>query len=257
MSLVEIQKAFGAAIYGGAPDALAKLTQGPKQTSSLGCIAVYQNNTRERLRSVLMQTFPVCMQLVGEHCFEQMTLIHVMDNPCRTHDLEQYGATFPDTVARVLRDQAALRDAVPYLTDMAKVEWVAHRSYFAPNRSSFNFAAFAELDEQQYSNVRFQLAPDLSTVMTGWPVAKIWQMHQPGNEVVGLSAVPTEQFLLIERPQYQAQITEIDEPTYQALELLHKGRTLEEMVAQLPDSDEVLRQALQNGWITDFLVERA
>lgn len=257
MSLVDIQKAFGAAIYSDAADALARLTQGPKEASTLESIGIYQNNTRERLRSVLVQTFPVCMQLVGEQCFEQMTLAHVMVHPCRTHDLEQYGADFPDTVARILKEQAALNGAVPYLTDMAKVEWTAHRSYFAPNRSSFDFAAFAELDEQQYLNVRFELAADLSTAIAGWPVAKIWQMHQPGNEVVGLNAFPTEQFLLIERPRYQAQISEIDKQTYEILNLIHKGFTLGELVEREADAQEVLRQALQQGWISGFSVVAA
>lgn len=257
MSLLEIQQAFGAAIYDDAPDALARLTQGPKEASILECIGIYQNNTRERLRSVLEQTFPVCVQLVGEQCFEQMTLVHVMDHPCRTHDLEHYGANFPDTVARVLEEQGVLRDAVPYLVDMAEVEWMTHRAYFSPNRSGFDFAAFSELDEQQYLNVRLELAPDLSTVMTGWPIADIWQMHQPGSEVVELNAVPTEQLLLIERPQYQAQVREIDKPTFDVLDLLHSGCTLEALVTQVLDAQEVLRQALENRWITGFSVTQA
>jgi hypothetical protein len=256
MSLAEIQRAFGAALYEDDPHALAQLTLGPGRVSALGAIEVYQNNTRERLRSVLTQAYPVCRELIGARCFNQLTLAHVQEHPCRTHDLDNYGAEFPETVRNVLQEQALLRDSVPYLVDMAKLEWLAHRAYFAPPRSRFDFEAFAPLDEQAYLAVRFELAADLALLELDWPITTVWQMHQPENEVQAVSLAAQQEYVVVERLQYRTQVAAIEQPLFEALSLISRGEPLQALIESLPDVQEALSQALRAGWITGFKTDR-
>lgn len=252
MSLQEIQQAFSAAVYDQNPEALAQLTAGPGRASPLEGIAVYKNNTRERLRSVLAQTFSVCAQLVGERCFDQMAWVYIDQHPCRTHDLELYGATFNETVEQILDAQPQLRDSVPYLAQMAKVEWLAHRAYFAPDRLSFDFHRFAKLTVEQYLETKFQLAPDVALVTASWPIAALWAMHQPNRTVEPVPVVPIKRGLLIERVGYQSQVTDVDPEMFYTLKVIDEGYSFQSLMERNVEIQSHLTEALQKGWITGF-----
>lgn len=256
MPLRDIQQAFSAAIFGQEPAALARLTAGPRQASSLEGIEVYQNNTRERLVSVLVQTYPVCAQLVGERCFDQLVRLHIDQHPCRVHDLDLYGKEFCESVERVLQAQPLLSESVPYLAEMAKAEWVAHRAYFAPSRSSFDFERFSNLTEEQYLKAQFQLAPDVTLVTVGWPIAALWAMHQPARSIEPVSIMPGEQWLVIERPQYRAQMTEIAGPMYETLSCISAGKNLLQLIERAGAVIHgQLADAVKRGWVTGFRIK--
>jgi hypothetical protein len=252
MSLSAIQAAFKAAIYEDSAEALAGLVKGPQQRSALEGISVYRNNTHERLMHVLAQIFPVCQELVGERCFEQLARLYIADHPCDSHDLESYGGEFPLTVSRVLLEQPALRSAVPYLMDMARVEWLMQRAYFAENRARFDYDAFAKLSERETELVHFELQQDVSIIAVEWPVAAVWAMHQPGRMVTEFSIAPGNEYYLVERPRYWPEVRVVSEALFQALSIIGRGDSLQNLVVAVPDVQAVLSQALQNKWIGKY-----
>jgi hypothetical protein len=252
MSLSAIQAAFEAAIYEDSAEALAGLVKGPQQRSALEGISVYRNNTHERLKHVLAQIFPVCQQLVGERCFEQLARLYIADHPCDSHDLESYGGEFPLTVSRVLLEQPALQAAVPYLVDMARIEWLMQRAYFAENRARFDYGALAELSERETELVHFELQQDVSIIAVKWPVAAVWAMHQPGETVTEFSIAPGNEYYLVERPRYQPELRVVSEPLFQALSLISRGDPLRGLLITVPNLQTVLSQALQNNWIGKY-----
>jgi hypothetical protein len=252
MSLSAIQAAFKAAIYEDSAETLAGLVKRPQQRSALEGISVYRNNTHERLKHVLAQIFPVCKQLVGERCFEQLAELYIADHPCGTHDLESYGGNFPLTVSRVLFEQPALRSAVPYLMDMARIEWLMQRAYFAGNRTHFDYEAFAKLSERETELVRFELQQDVSIVAVEWPVAAVWAMHQPGKTVTEFSIAPGNEHYLVERPRYQPELRVVSEPLFQALSFIRRGDSLRDLVTAVPSIQTILSHALQNNWIGKY-----
>lgn len=62
--------------------------------------------------------------------------------------------------------------------------------------------------------------------------------------------VSGEQWLVIERPQYQTQVVEVDEPLFETLGLIYEGCTFEALAEKVADVRSQLTQVLQSGWIT-------
>jgi hypothetical protein len=251
MSLKDIQKAFQAAVYGENPDLLANLAVGPQGATTLDAIEAYRHNTLERLRRVLGQAYPVLKCLIGEPLFHQLATLYVQANPSRSQALHKYGAGFEETVRQVQKNQESL-SAVPYLADVAVLEWHMHTIYYAKDRQGFNFDMFGQLQEDDYQRVVLQIAPDIGLVQVGWPVADIWYMHQPGQQLSALDMQPRPHSLLVERPGNRPKITEIGEQTRRALQLIGEGYTLAELVGMDEAIEPIMANCLQAGWIDGF-----
>lgn len=91
-------------------------------------IAVYRNARRAILRNALAGAYPVCRALVGEDCFDALVQDTLLAQPSRSPNLHHYGDALPAVIAR-----SPLADSVPYLADVAMLEWRVHWAHYAPD----------------------------------------------------------------------------------------------------------------------------
>lgn len=252
MRLSEIQEAFRTAVYEGNA-LLASLIHGPGNASALTALDVYRNNTRQCLMSVLQQTFPVCGQLLGNACFRQLAALHVARYPSVNADVDTYGEHFPNTLREQLDDTDHLA-CVPYLADLASVEYLLYRSYFAANRRRFDFQAFAKVAPSQQAHIRFVLAPDVAWYRAQWPLMDLWRMHQPGAVIESLELQPQQACLVITREGYRPCLNTVCDAEFDMLNLIASGVELAPMLTQIDRAEEILNTLLKNGWVEGFHV---
>lgn len=88
--------------------------------------SVYRNNVYASLMDVLAGRFPVVARLVGEEFFRAMARSYIAREPPRSAVLIRYGASFPAFIASF-----APAESVPYLVDIASLEWAWHAAYHA------------------------------------------------------------------------------------------------------------------------------
>lgn len=195
-SLPELQREFGDELLGagGAPR-----------------MAIYRGNAFGNWHAALAGAYPVVRKIVGEAFFEALARVYARAHPSRSGDLNAYG----DSLAPFLEAYAEVRD-LPYLPEVARLEWLVHRAYFAPDPARFDLSRPTEA----------RLAPGCALIESAWPVASIWEAHQEGGrpELVQLGAGPER--ALVHRPDWRVEVTALRPGDFRFLECLEGGEPL-------------------------------
>src|SRR2546430_14573865 len=89
---------------------------------------IYRNTFLLTLTRALRLCFPVVQKLVGEEFFEGAAQIFVAEHPPRSAWLDQYGSAFPDFLHAF-----SAAESVPYLSDVARLEWAVSGALHAPD----------------------------------------------------------------------------------------------------------------------------
>jgi len=141
---------------------------------------LYQRNVMLSLTEVLIETFPVTMMLVSEESFRQLVAPFIRSHPPRQPVLSAYGADFPSFIAA-----HPVINQVPYLADVARLEWQRVATYHAVQSASLSLAEFA----QNLNEGRTTLAPQphVQLWQGQYNTVAIWRAHQ--SEVPDLSHI--------------------------------------------------------------------
>ncbi|MEM7192804.1 MAG: DNA-binding domain-containing protein, partial [Pseudomonadota bacterium] len=165
--------------------------------------AVYRNNVYASIINVLAGRFPVVQKLVGEEFLRAMAKEYVQETPPRSAVLLHYGASFPDFI-----DAFPPAAAVPYLADVARLEWARHAAYHAADAKSLSGEALAMLGPRAEEAI-FTLHPSLGLVRSTYPVITIWElsMRDGENEPARLQADGEDALVL--RPELEVTVRKL------------------------------------------------
>jgi len=116
-------------------------------------LAAYRTNANALAERALQAAFPVVAELIGFESFALMARQFWHRHPPERGDLAWWGAALPDFLAH----DPQLAD-VPYLADVARVEWALHRIASAAD-APVQPASFELLNQQDPDTVTLQLPP--------------------------------------------------------------------------------------------------
>ena len=175
MRLADLQRRLGRCLLEGLSDpaVLERLADPPEQRERR--LAVYRNNVRHALLSVLEAAFPVVRQLVGAECFAATMLAFVARHPPGQPVLYRYGDRLPGFLA----DFSPLAEPLPWLPDVARLEWARNEALFAPEAEPLTPARLAAVPPADLPGWRPRLHPSAHLLESAWPVRAIWDAHQP------------------------------------------------------------------------------
>lgn len=214
--------------------------------------AVYRNNVIVSLVDALADTFAITQELVGETFFRAMARLFAYANPPTSRLLAFYGETFPDFIERF--PPAA---GVPYLADVARLEFLRVRAYHAadvaPVRTEEIAAALGDEEDLPYLNLAIH--PSLSVLDSTAAVVSLWAAHQGiGDLATVVPDVPESALIL--RDGLDVEVVKIPRTACVFIEALKSGETLGGATAAAltvdPDFDATMPLALllQKGAIT-------
>lgn len=170
-SLGDRQSAFTGAIL--KPDApIPAGLVGPRGQVSALRFAVYRNNVILGLVEALKAAFPTLCALVGEDFFAAMAREFALLEPPTSPVMHEYGAGFPSFVAGF--GPAA---ELPYLGDVARLEWAWVEAYHAAEASPLPHAAIAGACVEGVERARLTLHPATRVICSDFPIVTIWEMH--------------------------------------------------------------------------------
>lgn len=196
---------------------------------------VYRNNVMVSLHDALGETFPVVKKLVGEEFFAGMAQAFVREHLPSTPVLLEYGGAFPRFI-----EKFKPANSVPYLSDVARVEWAWLQSYHAADATSMTADVLAGIAEDDLDALRFETHPSLWLIESEWPVISIWLAHQ-NTDAPDLSDLPNcREYGLIVRPEYDVDVHVISASTSLLIDQLADEQTLSaafKAVADIPDAD--------------------
>jgi hypothetical protein len=248
-TLRDVQTAVYAALLHGKQAAESSVVPG-----SLGVerrIEIYRRNVLSNLRGALKAVYPVILKLVGEAFFNEAAHQYARTYPSHSGDLNQFGAQF----AHFLGAYLPARD-LPYLPDVAWLEWARHESFHAADAGTLDLTRLAAMPSESFAALRFRLAPAVRLVCSDYPVLAIWEVNQDSHQGDDLGAGGGA--VLVMRRDYALGIESIGADEYLFLKGLAEGLTLEQIseVEGFAQSGDFLAALLQKyvlaGVIVDF-----
>jgi hypothetical protein len=213
-------------------------------------VRIYRRAVLGTLTRALADVYPVCCRLVGQRFFESMARAFVHQTPSQSPDLGDYGKRFSEFIA----DFSPAR-TLPYLSDVAHLEWLWHRAFHAEDEAPLDSSAVSDIPEAAQASVIFCLPGSAALLASRYPVHRIWHVNQPawqGAPTVNLDEGPAR--LLIWRRGYEVEIAPLDEAQWWLLTEVARGATLAEIAAQERAAGlvTVLPDCVAHGWIAGF-----
>ncbi|MBL8471534.1 MAG: putative DNA-binding domain-containing protein [Rhodocyclaceae bacterium] len=185
-------------------------------------LQIYRNNMVVSLSDALAAVYPVVVKLVGEDFFRHCARSFIPLHPSRAGHLQPFGREFADFLAQF---EAAA--GLPYLPDVARLEWAWHQVFHAAAAPPLDLARLAAVPEEAREALQFRLQPAARLIDSPFPVLAIWETNQDayaGDATVDLDA-GGQQVLVIQRA-LEVELYELGRAEHGLLAALAAGATL-------------------------------
>ena len=171
MTLRAIQVSFGRFIADSDASVLLDTVDG-SASEAADRLDIFRNNSLVTHTTVLAAVFPVVCRLVDPRFFAFMAHEFLRESPPQHPCLSQYGEAFPAFVARFSRAAA-----IPYLYDVARLEWAISRVPTAPRMQPIPIAQFAARMEDPAA-ARLLLESPVYFIRSEFPIDMVWDLNQ-------------------------------------------------------------------------------
>ncbi len=197
---------------------------------------VHARNFIGGLTGALEQSFPVIHALTGDAYFAALACDYVRAMPPRSPILAHYGANFGDYL-----ETLAVAQSLPYLADVARLEYARIHAYHAANSDIWN--RFTHEDVVHLLSQSLAPHPSLTAIASGHPIDLIWQVHQSaqGKDVTDWSP----QYVLVYRSGDIVVHDVLDGFAAACFELVLTGQSIDAILASF-DQPEIASRALQH-----------
>jgi len=253
MDLSTLQREFVAAVF--APDArppIAILDDAPGRETRF---AVYRNNALANLAAALLDVHPVVARLVGQEFFDHVANQYAVAYPSVSGDIHDYGGHF----AEYLEAHPAAA-GLPWLADVARLEWAWHEAFHAAAAQPFGWSALAAVEPARQGELWFVPHPSLRLVHSRYPILHIWEANQPerdGAETADLNE-GGDRLTVLREADHAIAVERVDAATYAVLEACRLGRPITDAIAAAvavdadADAEALLRDLIGRGRLVGF-----
>lgn len=153
--------------------AAAALVRAGGKLSARQRLQVYRNNSSESLIAALNAVYPVVARLVGVDFFRHAAGAYIRAHPSRSGNLLDFGCRLPEFIGAF-----GPARSLPYLRDVAALEWAYHRAYHEAQLPALELARLAQISAADQPELRFRLQPSARFVASRYPILRIWQANQ-------------------------------------------------------------------------------
>jgi Putative DNA-binding domain len=171
--LRDLQTEFAGALFDERPEMAARVRAG--RFPAAQHLQVYRNNVVESLTGALRAVYPVVEKLVGDGFFRYAVHEYLRAHRPRSGNLHDFGDAFASFLAGF-----APAAELPYLPDVARLEWAWHQAFHAADAPAFDFARLGALPAEQHATLRFVLHPSARLLASDFPVVRIFEINQEG-----------------------------------------------------------------------------
>ncbi|MDR3477319.1 MAG: DNA-binding domain-containing protein [Gammaproteobacteria bacterium] len=253
ISLSELQSEFIASMRDLAAGNIVRyLSYHPKFTAT-DQLSLYQTSVIATLQKALKAIYPTCLKLVGEDFFIAMMNSYIDVTPSTSHDLNLYGESFANFI-----QQFEPANSLPYLSDVAHLEWAWHRVYSAPDYLPFDFGKLAASYANDPQKLIFLLPPASVLLSAPFPTHLIYETNldsYQGDTTITLKNNESY-YYLIWRNQLDRQMDVLSAIQWHLLSWIQASCTLGEICEKaavvFPDIEiaKILPELVSKGWIS-------
>ena len=255
MDIKTLQSDFIEAIFGGDKSPAVSHVIGDDTLSAEQRFGIYKGSVHGILTQALGTMFPVCKTLVGDKFFDNMCDLFINEYPPKTTYFAEYGSDLP----AFLSSFEHVKD-IPYIVDIARLEWARQIVWHASTVEVADFSALATLNEEQQSNVVFQLAKNMHLIESDFRIDELWFAHQPESDIkfedININQAVR---LIVRKDQGSLKISimsenESDRDFWDFLHSISLGYNLERLAEQYGEAlGNHLNQAIEAAWVQSFI----
>jgi len=253
-SLFDLQKEFANLLNGDSQSPISSMLVTNSNVDKSEQLNIYQSSMKGSLQKVLKDLYPISHKLVGEEFYIYLMESYIQKTFSTNFDIANYGKDFSIFIENFPHAQS-----LPYLSNMAKLEWAWHRVFISENvQSKFDFNRLAECYAFQGEKITFSLTPSF-LISSPYPIHEIWHANQndDANSKEIVLTANKEYFLFICRQDLEMRIELLSKNEWQLLSLISEGLSMAKICDRLEeDHKELLTELLpyfvEKGWITDF-----
>lgn len=188
-------------------------------------LSIYRNNVRTALSRALGDTYPVIAALVGDEFFKAMANAYFTAHPPHSPMIIEYGRRFPEFLSSF--PPAA---SLPYLSDVARLEWAWLMAYRAADATSLTSGAIMAAGDDNPSALHFDLHPSVTIISSPFPVASIWRKHRPDGSQISVDMNIGEDVLIV-RPENTVDLHTLLPGAATVFAALQRGATIADAFA--------------------------
>jgi hypothetical protein len=179
--------------------------------------ALYRGNLTATWNKTLASAYPVIAQLVGDEFFGGLSQEYGRAHPSASGDLNEFGSHFAAFLTAFPHTAS-----LPYLPDMAQLEWAMHRAHYAPDAPAMTASDLSAIAPDQLEECHLPLRPAFSVIASEWNVVPLWLAHQPGGPPFP-DEMAAASYGLVARPQWKTVLVPLSRASHAALAVLHDG----------------------------------
>lgn len=228
-----LQTRFASCLFDANADSVLGLVEA-EGFSAAERVQIYRNNLFISLTDALQAIYPSIQRLVGEGFFKYLANSYIRAYPSQSGNLHDFGRHLTAFIKEF--EPAA---TVPYLTDVARLEWAQHEVFHAAEHSPLDLHRLATVPDERRSELRFYLHPASRLIASRYPVFSIWEACQNESETAQtVSADDHGEQVLVVRPQERIEIHRLNHAEHTFLKSLEGGYRLESAYARAANVDK-------------------
>lgn len=227
-TLLELQRSIRRSMLDG-PDGDAAAWVASDRLSGGMRLGIYRNTSVSVMTTALRLVFPAVRRLVGEAFFEGAGRLFAAQAPPRSAWLDDYGADFPAFLAQL--PQAV---SVPYLADVARLEWQVNLVLHAAETPPLELARLTALSEPQLAQTRLVPRPEVRLMRCEFPADAIWRAVLDGDDraMAKIDLADAPACLQVWRTERGPEVVRLSENEWRMLAALFSGQPLHAALAE-------------------------
>lgn len=218
-------------------------------------LSIYQRNYSGSIQKTMQQIYPACFSILGEEYFHTLCRSYQRLHHSTDSNLNNYGYHFNTLLQKECIENTHLR-GFEYLHDLALLEWHWHACYYSSNGITFDFKGFSEVQQDQQSNVTFDLNISLSHHTSAFPLIDIWKDNTSQSQTSATNeySMPENSiYYCIYQHNLIPAIDVVDRNIYTILTAIKNKIDLQSLCHYDGiEINQVLSNLLQKDWITGF-----
>ncbi|KTD22926.1 DNA-binding domain-containing protein [Legionella londiniensis] len=196
-------------------------------------LQIYRNNCFINLTEALESIYPTVLKLVGENFFSATAKAYILAHPSVSGNLHDFGELFSSFLQEFPPAQP-----VPYLPEVAQLEWGAHRIYHEEDSKPLDVQELSKFSEDESLKLKFQLKTTSRLFSFKFPIYTIHQFCHKDNEDAELTLKEEGESVLITRDKEHVCLVELTRSEYAFLSALEKESELQEACLKALTIDE-------------------
>ena len=186
-------------------------------------LAVYAGGYLARMREALEEVYEAVRHIVGARAFAELAATYATRYASHDYNLSLAGRHLPEFLAA-----SALAESLPFLPDLARLEWLVCEAFHAFDTPPLNPSTVASRSLEEWMETVLIFQPSVKVLASPWPILDVWAARAQPRESVNIELVDRAQRVLVFRQDGQTRCELLDARQHALLAELLAGRTLGE-----------------------------